>query len=145
MGYQVKSYMKKEVITLDNDGTVTEAAKLMAADKDYEGYVIILKKGQPSGIVTERDIINKVLAKGLDPTKTKISEIMSTPLITVDPDDDLLKASELMQKNNVRKLVVTRNSIIYGIITANVIAVRCGEYVDRSVRDIIRWTAPLGF
>jgi len=144
VAYQIKDYMTKDVITLDYDATVTEAAKLMAVDKNYEGCVIILKKGQPLGIVTERDIISKVLAKELDPSKTRVSEIMSTPLLTIDPDDDLLKASELMQKHNVHKLVVTRNEIIYGIITAKGIAQRCGEYVDRSIRDIIRWTAPLG-
>lgn len=144
MSYQVRGYMTKEVVTIDYDATVTEAAKEMADNKNYEGYAIVLKKGKPAGIVTERDITNKIVAKELDPSKTKVSEVMSAPLITVDPDDDLLKAAELMQKNNVRKLVVIRNEIIYGIITAKDIAQHCGDYVDRSIRDIIRWTAPLG-
>ena len=69
---------------------------------------------------------------------------MSTPLITIDPNDDLLSASKLMREKNVRKLVVMKGEIVYGIITAQDVAQRCGDYVDRSVRDIIRWTAPLG-
>ena len=91
MGSQVKKYMTKEVNTLDYDAKVTEAASLMAADKEYEGYVIILRKGKPVGIVTERDLVNKVLVGGLDPAKTSVSDVMSAPLITVDPEDDLLK------------------------------------------------------
>jgi len=141
---QVKKYMTKEVTTIDYDSTVSEAANLMATVKVYEGYVIVLQKGKPKGIVTERDLVNKVLVRGLDPAKTIVSEIMSTPLITVDPEDDLLKASQVMKEKNVRKLIVIRDEIIYGIITAKIISQNVQDYVDRSIRDIIRWTASLG-
>ena len=144
MSYQIKHYMIKETNTIDFDSTVAEATKVMASDTSYGGYVIVLKKGQPVGIVTERDIINKALAKELAPSKTKVSEIMSTPLRTIDPNDDLMKAATLMREHNVRKLVVMRNDIVYGIITAKEIAQRCGEYVDRSIKDIFRWSSPLG-
>ncbi len=144
MSYQVKDYMTKEVNTIDCDAKVTEAAMAMAADEKKEGYVICLIKGKPAGIVANIDIVNKVVAKKLDPSKTLVAEIMSKPLVTVDPDDDLLKASSLMREHNVGRLGVVRDGVIYGIITANIIAQRCGEYVDRSVRDIIRWSAPLG-
>jgi CBS domain-containing protein len=136
--------MTKEVTTIDYDSTVSEAANLMATVKVYEGYVIVLQKGKPKGIVTERDLVSKVLGGGLDLTKTSVSEIMSTPLITVDPEDDLLKASQVMKEQNVRKLVVIRDDIIYGIITAKIISQNVQDYVDRSIRDIIRWTASLG-
>jgi CBS domain-containing protein len=145
MSYRVKEYMTKEVNTVDYDATVTDAANLMAADKDYEGYVIILRKGKPIGMVTERDLVNKVLVGGLDPSKTCVSDVMSTPLITIDPDDDLLKASQVMKERNVRKLVVVRDKIIYGIITDKHISQNAQAYVDRSIRDVIRWTASLGF
>ncbi|MCW4037873.1 MAG: CBS domain-containing protein [Candidatus Bathyarchaeota archaeon] len=145
MSYQVKDYMTKEVNTVDYDAKVTEAANVMAADMDYEGYVIVLRKGKPIGIVTERDLVNKVLVGGLDPAKTCVSDVMSSPLITVDPEDDLLKASQVMKERNVRKLVVVREEIIYGIITAKNISQNVRDYVDRSIRDIIRWTASLGF
>jgi CBS domain-containing protein len=141
---QVKKYMTKEVTTIDYDSTVSEAAKMMTVDKDYKGYVIVLQKGKPKGIVTEKDLVNKVIGGGLDPTKTSVSEIMSTPLITVDPEDDLLKASQVMKEQNVRKLVVIRDEIIYGIITAKIISQNVQDYVDRSIRDIIRWTSSLG-
>ncbi len=141
---QVKKYMTKEVTTIDYDANVTDAAKIMTVDKDYKGYVIVLQKGKPKGIVTEKDLVNKVIVGGLDPAKTSVSEIMSTPLITVDPEDDLLKASQVMKEQNVRKLIVIRDEIIYGIITAKIISQNVQDYVDRSIRDIVRWTASLG-
>ena len=141
---QVKKYMTKEVATIDYDSTASEAANLMATVKVYEGYVIVLQKGKPKGIVTERDLVNKVLVRGLDPAKTSVSEIMSMPLKTVDPEDDLLKASRVMKEQNVRKLIVVRDDIIYGIITAKIISQNVQDYVDRSIRDIIRWTTSLG-
>ena len=144
MSYFVKDYMIQEVNIIDYEATVTDAAKVMATDKNYEGYVIVLKKGKPIGIITERDMVNKVLAEELVPSKIGISTIMSAPLITFDPEDDLLQAPKLMQKHNVRKLVVIKNNIIYGVISAKCIAQRCGDYVDKSIKDIIRWTGPLG-
>jgi CBS domain-containing protein len=141
---QVKKYMTKEVNTIDYNALVTEAANIVAADKNYEGYVIILRKGKPVGIVTERDLVIKVIVGGLNPAETSVSEIMSTPLKTVDPEDDLLKASQVMKEQNVRKLVVVRDDIIYGIITARIISQNVQDYVDRSIRDIVRWTASLG-
>jgi predicted transcriptional regulator len=69
---------------------------------------------------------------------------MSSPLVTIDPDDDLLKATQVMKEQNVRKLVVVRDDIIYGIITAKKISQNVQDYVDRSIRDIVRWTASLG-
>ena len=144
LSYVVKDYMIKKINTVTFDTTVVDGAKVMAADENTEGYAIVLKEGRPVGIITERDIVNRALAKDLDPSKFTVSEIMSSPLISVDPDDDLLKASELMQEKKVRKLVVMRDEIAYGIITADDIAQHCGDYVDRSIRDIIRWTAPLG-
>jgi len=142
MSYTVKDYMEKDVPTLGDTATVTEAAKKMA--KAGKGFLVILKEGQPSGIVTEHDFVQKVIAKELDPKKLLIGQIMSTPLITIDPDEDLLKASQVMRENNVRRLPVVRDDIIYGIITANDIALHCGDYVDKTVRDIVRWTTPLG-
>jgi len=142
---QVKKYMTKEVNTIDYDAKVTEAANLMTAGKGYEGYVIILQKGKPIGIVTERDLVNKVIVGGLDPATTRVSDVMSSPVITIDPEDDLLKAAQVMKERNVRKLVVVREEIIYGIITARNISHNVRDYVDQSIRDIVRWTGSVGF
>ena len=134
--------MTKEINTIDYDVTITDAAKVMAADKNFGGYVIILKKGKPLGMITERDIVNEIIAKEIDPSKVNLTEIMSTPLITIDPDEDLLEASKLMRENNIRKLVVMKSEIIYGVITAKDIAQQGNKYITRAIRDVLRWTVP---
>jgi CBS domain-containing protein len=142
MSYVVKHYMRKEVPTIGHQASVSEAAKAM--DKLGNGFLIVLKNGSPAGIVTERDFVRKVIARDADPKKITVGEIVSTPLITVDPDEDLLKASELMQKNNIRRLPVVKEGIIYGVVTARDISFHCIDYVNKSVKDILRWAAPLG-
>ena len=134
--------MEKEINTITYDATITDAAKVMAADKNFEGYVVVLKKGKPLGIITERDIVNEVMAKEIDPSKVNLTEIMSTPLLTIDPDEDLLEASKLMRENNVRKLVVVKGESIYGVITAKDIAQHGNKYITRAIRDVLRWTVP---
>lgn len=142
MSYLVKHYMRKEVPTICADVPVLDAAKSMM--KSGRGFLVVLKEGQPAGIVTEHDFVAKILVGGKDPTKVSAAEIMSSPLITIDPDEDLVKASELMHQHNIRRLPVVRDGIIYGSITTRDIARSLGEYVDRSVRDLMRWASPFG-
>jgi CBS domain-containing protein len=142
MSYLVKSYMQEEVPTIEDAATIAEAAKMMV--QTDRGVLVVLSHGQPVGIVTEHDFVHKVLAKDIDASKVKVEKIMSQPLVTVDPDADLLQASRLMREKNIRRLPVVKDGIIYGIVTSRDIATHCGEYVDRTVRDIVRWAAPLG-
>lgn len=142
MSYLVKSYMQKEVPTIEEAATIAEAAKMMV--QTDRGVLVVLSHGQPVGIVTEHDFVHKALAKDIDASKVKVDKIMSQPLVTVDPDADFLQASKVMREKNIRRLPVVKDGIIYGIVTSTDIALHCGEYVDRTVRDIVRWTAPLG-
>ena len=66
---------------------------------------------------------------------------MSTPLIIIDPDEDLLKASNMMQEHNISKLVVTKNEILYGIITAKDIVYHSRNYVGDLIMDLLRWNS----
>jgi CBS domain-containing protein len=70
--------------------------------------------------------------------------MLARALLTIDPDEDLVKASQLMREHNVGKLVVMKENILYGVVTDLTITRYLREYVERSIRDIIRWTAPLG-
>jgi CBS domain-containing protein len=142
MAYLVKHYMRKEVPTVDEHVSVIEAAKAMI--KSSRGFLVILKEGQPTGIVTEHDFVDKIVIGGKDPLKVSIGEIMSSPLITIDPDEDLIKASELMHQHSIRRLPVVKDGIIYGAITTRDISRSLAQYVDRSVRDLMRWAAPFG-
>jgi predicted transcriptional regulator len=65
---------------------------------------------------------------------------MSTPLITIDPDAEFLIAPELMQEYNISKLVVVKDNILYGVLTAKAVATQCNTYVNQTMRDMIRWT-----
>jgi CBS domain-containing protein len=136
----IKEFMTKQVMTIDIRATVFDAAEVMAQDPQADGYVVVLKQGKPVGIVTERDIVQKVVSKRLDPATTSVASIMSAPLIAIDPDADLLRAPELMNEHNISKLVVVKDDILYGVITAKVVGSQCNTYVNQAIRDVIRWT-----
>jgi CBS domain-containing protein len=132
----VKDYMRKAVSTIDEEATVSEASKAMLADG--VGYLVVLDVGRPIGLVTERDLVNKVLAKDLEPSRVRVKEIMSSPPVTVDPDASIEEAVETMMKKSVRRLPVVKNGIIYGIFTARDLIDHFDEFEDRIERNIIR-------
>jgi CBS domain-containing protein len=136
----IKEFMTKNVVTVNNEDSVFDAAEAMTQDPDVAGYVVVLAQGKPTGIVTERDIVHKVIAQKVNPAKATVVSIMSTPLITIDPDANFLTAPELMQAHNISKLVVVKDDILYGMITAKVVAAQCMTYVHQTVRDVMRWT-----
>jgi CBS domain-containing protein len=136
---QVKHVMWKTLNTINADATVLDATKIMGT----RSYVIILEKSKPIGIVTERDVIDKVLVADREPKSVTVTEIMSTPIITIDPDEDLVTASTVMREHNITKLLVMRENIVYGIITVMIISRHFQSYIDRATRDIIRWTPAL--
>jgi predicted transcriptional regulator len=141
VSYRVKDYMDKTFMTIDAGASVREAAKMIAGGE--HAYIIVTQLGKPTGMIATYDIAVKGVAAGKDPDKTAVKEIMTSPLVDIDPDEDLIKASEIMHKNSVRRLAVLKDGIIYGIITSSDIAQRCGDYVDKSVKDILRWSFPM--
>ncbi|MBI5331961.1 MAG: CBS domain-containing protein [Candidatus Aenigmarchaeota archaeon] len=113
----VKEVMKTNVITIDADSSIKEAAFLM---KDNGiGSVIVTGAKHVKGIATAEDIVYKHVADGVG---KKISEIMSEKLITIDPEKTLEQASELMEKHSIKKLPVMKSDKLLGIITASDIA-----------------------
>ena len=112
---KVKDVMTKTVVTVESNKTVTEAAALMA--ENDVGNLIVMDGNTPIGIVTERDFVRRVLAKEKNP-KTKISEVMSTPLRVIDPDAPLKEAARRMVRKRIRRLPVIKDNKLVGIITA---------------------------
>jgi signal-transduction protein with cAMP-binding, CBS, and nucleotidyltransferase domain len=106
--------MSKNVITVDKSTSLQEAAQNMK--KSNVGCVIVVDGTKPLGIITERDFVTKVAAEGR-PLFTEISEIMSSPLITIDPEETIWEASEMMKKKSIHKLPVKENEQIIGIVT----------------------------
>jgi CBS domain-containing protein len=134
----VKDVMNRDVEVIDGNISLNEAAKVMFEKK--RGCLLVLESGKLSGIVTERDFVWKVVAKGLDSSKLKTREIMSSSVITVDPDTDLAKAAELMVEHGIRGLPVAKDGIIYGIIGTRHIVSNFYDYMDKVTRDLLQHT-----
>jgi CBS domain-containing protein len=97
------------------DTTVVDALKMMA-EKNI-GSLIVMQDGNYMGIMTERDYSRKVILKGKNSMDTKVSEIMSTDLPSVKPDDTVEHCMELMSKHNIRYMPVFENAELAGIIS----------------------------
>ena len=113
----VRDMMTRNVLVVDPDRTVLEAAKRMAAKKI--GGLVVVEHGRPIGLVTDRDILYKVTAKEKDPAKVLVRDIMTSPVLTVSPLTTLRAAARLMLDKKTRWLVVTRLDKVEGIITAS--------------------------
>lgn len=112
----VKEIMNNSVLSVDSSVTATDAAKMM--EDSGVGAITVLENGSPIGIVTDRDFAIKIAAHSY-PIDTPVRRIMSSPLISIDPDSDLWTASDLMSTRNVRKLPVIDDEKVIGIITSS--------------------------
>jgi CBS domain-containing protein len=118
---RVADIMVKAVLAVDLNTNVKDCAKAMA--KRGVSCSVITQAHRAIGIVTERDLVSKVLADAVDPTKVFVKDIMSTPLITVSPNALLTDAAAQMAEYSVRRLVVVDlGGSMVGIITAGDIA-----------------------
>jgi CBS domain-containing protein len=113
---RVKDFMTKGVLTIEPEKSVFEAAELMTMKE--VGDIIVVGVGMPKGIVTERDFVRRVIAKQRPP-ETKISDVMTTPLITIDPEASLSEAAQKMINNRIRRLPVIEKNRVVGIITVS--------------------------
>jgi CBS domain-containing protein len=115
MFLKLEDVMVEDVITVEEKITVKKAVELM--NKHEIGCLIAVKKGKPAGIVTERDMLKRILLESKDPEKIKVSEIMSKPLIIGKPQMDIEDAVKLMFKRNIKKLPVADNDHLVGLVT----------------------------
>jgi len=115
MSLDVKDVMVDEVITVGANATVQKAVRLM--NKHEIGCLVVVINGKPVGIITERDMLKRVLAKSLDPEKIKVSDIMSAPLIVGKPEMEIENALKLMFKTKIKKLPVVHRRKLIGLVT----------------------------
>ena len=111
----IKDIMTKEVVTIDVNKTVFDAAELMS--NKGVGCVIVIVQGFPVGIITERDMVKRVLAKRSS-IDQKVTEVMTKTLITVEPETSLKDAARVMSTNEIRRLPVLKNNKLVGIVVA---------------------------
>ena len=128
MAVQVKDIMSSPVLSIDIKKTALDAAKLMR--KHRKGFLIILEKNRPIGVVSDSDLIDEVICKNRKGDKIKIQNFMHEPVITVDPDDDILTASRKMKENGVHRLPVVSNGRVAGVISLTDIAKTSPEMLD---------------
>jgi CBS domain-containing protein len=112
--------MIKEVVTIDEGATVKEAAEVM--NKFEIGCLITVKKGKAVGIITERDLLKRVVAEGREAKKTKVKDIMTSPLVVVEPSTELEEAVRLMFQMKIKKLPVVDGKRLAGLVTLTDIA-----------------------
>lgn len=112
----VKQIMQNTILSIDSSVAASDAAKLM--EDSGVGAMVVLENNIPIGIITDRDFAIKITAHAY-PIDTPVRRIMSSPLISIDPNSDLWIASDLMSTRKVRKLPVIDDDKVVGIITAS--------------------------
>ncbi len=116
-----KEIMRTPVHTISRNKTVTEAAKLMSA-RDIGCLVVngdknILLSSAELGIITERDIVKRIVARGASPEKTSVSEVMSKPIVYAGVDTPLTELIEIFNKHKIRRLPVVDKGKVIGMLT----------------------------
>jgi CBS domain-containing protein len=120
MSLKVEDVMVSEVITIDENSSVKVAAEVM--NKFEIGCLIAVRKGKAMGIITERDLLKRVVADVKDATKTKVRDVMSSPLVVVEPNMELEEAVKLMFQMKIKKLPVVDEKRLVGLVSLTDIA-----------------------
>ena len=129
----VKDVMIDKVAALDSLSMIKDAAKLM--DDKNIGCIIVTREELPIGILTERDFVRRIASKE-KPLTSPIEEVMSSPLISIDPNETIWEAAEKMKTNNIHKLPVLQDNKIIGIITTSDLVEICSVGSDSEMRKI---------
>ena len=111
----IESVMRRPPVTALFSDSISYVTEKMISNNI--GAVIVLSGGKPSGIITERDIVEKIVRARRDPDKTRAAEIMSSPLLTIEAEKTVLDALKIMRDNDIRRLAVTKNGRLVGIVT----------------------------
>lgn len=111
----VKDLMSTKVNVFENESSALEVVKAMS-DCDVD-YVIVVQSRKPTGIITERDVIVRMLTQGLDPSVVIARAIYTNPLVTIEETATVEEAAKLMQEWKIKHLPVTRNGKIAGMLT----------------------------
>ena len=135
-----RDIVEKEFLSLTEGSTVMDAAKAMKARK--RGFVLVGSAASPRGIVTEWDILSKVVSEGLDPVKVTLGDVMTRDLLSIDGGAGLAAVSQLMSEHGVRRLLVKEHDQVIGYITSRTMLARMNDYVDKVSSQISMLQAP---
>ncbi len=115
MWRDIEEIMTPDVVTIQSETTVVEAAEAMT--NNNISCIVVLNDKEVTGVLTERDVLKRVIAAQKDPNTTKINEVMSSPVKTVPPDYSVFSASRLIENTNIRRLIVLEGNTLKGIVT----------------------------
>jgi len=114
-GYKVYDCMTTKPVSLSSDASLEECAKVMA--KAHVGALVIKDDHKSTGLITEQDIVRKVLSKGINPLTKKVRDFMEKKLITIQPNADIYEALIKMRDSNIRHLPVVDDGKMVGLLT----------------------------
>lgn len=120
--------MSKPAITIEENKTAKQAGEVMK--KSRMGCLIVTKNNKPVGILTDSDLVRKIIAKNVKSNEIIVREIMSRPLVTIGPQENIVEANRKMKKSNIKRLPVIDKGKIVGIISATDIARSSPEMLD---------------
>lgn len=134
---KIFSIMTKNVKVVRQDDSVKKAVSIM--NRYTIGSVVVVNANRTVGIITERDVLRRLVAKNKNAQKTKCKDIMSKPLKTIEAEESIEDAIEMMNENGIKKLIVTRGSTLVGILSATDI-IKSGEKIERAgLRKLARF------
>jgi CBS domain-containing protein len=113
----VKDVMSSPAVTVEENAPANKVAELMTKH-NYGCIIVTTKQAKPAGIITERDLVVRVLAKNAKPDTVKANSVMSSPLMTIEPDAAITEAAKKMSKLDIRRLGVTYKGQLVGIISS---------------------------
>jgi len=127
----------RPIITIEEDASVTEASKMMVENE--RGSVVVTRRGATVGILTERDILKRVVAKSLHSDSVKVKDVMSKSPVTIDKETPLREAIDLMNRKRVRRMLVTEKGKIVGIFTLRDIVkhTRVCTYCGKEIKSML--------
>jgi signal-transduction protein with cAMP-binding, CBS, and nucleotidyltransferase domain len=132
-GIFVEDTMTKNVVTVEEFTPIRNAAKKM--DEANVGSIVVTKNNEPIGIITERDFVRRYAVMGISLSKP-VGDIMTLPLITIDPNETVWEAAEVMKTNKIHKLPVIKDKKLVGIITNSDLVKLCSQSSDLEMRQI---------
>jgi CBS domain-containing protein len=129
----VSEIMKGNVISIDSSMTVQDAAKMM--DDALIGAIVVLENGIAIGIITERDIVRRIVSKG-KPLSTNVKDAMSSPLIVINPDDSVWELAQLMKSRKIHRIPAVKDNRLVGIVTTSDVVKLCSIGSDSELTKI---------
>jgi CBS domain-containing protein len=132
----------RPIITIGEEASIVEAARKMVENE--RGSVVVTRRGETVGFLTERDMLKKVVAKALNPASVKVKDVMTQSPVTIEKDRPLREAIDLMNRKKVRRMLLTERGKIVGVFTLRDIVrhMRSCAYCGKEIKSVLETTEP---